>query len=282
MLDELRRSYEQHADIYVPGWRQLTKNELCNKYIECGIATDDYIECKGNTVQTAYFSAIVAKYWSSINRAYNKCGATASKEDCYEMLLDAIMYTLKTKPWVTPGNKLYQDPNGPDKSINVNLSSSISGYFQFSNCHKRKANAAAISVEYLKETSGDCAFKGSAIYPEDDGDLVNSLVVKNFKTMNYIASFAIDGAANGDCFKYSRDSKGYIVSEFSRRMLNRHIRQLDPQYLHEFSIKYKLDFTAVKEAAELCSTTSTERVDTIVKRTLNELKHSKYLVGEQC
>lgn len=282
MLDELRRSYEQHADLYVPGWRKMSKNELCNKYIESGTETPSYVECKGNTIQSAYLSAIIAKYWSSLNRCYAKVGATASAEDCYGMLLDAIFYTLKTKPWVTLGNKLYKDPFGPDKSVNVNLSSSISGYFQFSNCQKRKANAAAISVEYLKEECGDAAFKDTAIEPDEDSGIVDSLVIKNFNSMNYIASFAIDGAVNGGCFKYSHDDKGYLVSEFSRRLLNKHIRELDPEYLHEFSNRYRIDFKKVRDAAKICSDTPSGRVDSIVKRTFNDLKHSKYFAGEQC
>ncbi len=276
MLDDLRRSLESHADATIPGWRQLSKIELCNKYIDIDGDKDAYLECRNNPQKSAYFAAIIAKYWNSINRCYSKVYKTASVQDCYDMVVDGIMCALKLAPWRNPNNKLYNDPKGPDKAINVSISSAILVYYQFSNTLKRRANVAAISVEYLQDEFGDTAFKEANELDEEKDIVVETLVRQNFQKQNYIASFVIDGAAYGDCLKFTKEHSGYITSQFSKRLLLRHLRALDSDYVSIFSKRYSLDKTKVQEAADICLSTSSSRIDTVIRKTFESLRHSNY------
>lgn len=276
MLNDLRKSLEAHVDSMIPGWRELSKIELCNKYVDIDGDKDAYLECRNNPLKSAYFGAILAKYWGSINRCYNKVYKTASPEDCYDMVVDGIMCALKLAPWRNPNNKLYNDPKGPDKAINVSISSAILVYYQFSNTLKRRANVAAISVDYLKDEFGDTAFKEASDELEEPDVLVDSLVRQNFLKQNYIASFIIDGAAYGNCLKFSKEPNGCISSEFSKRMLLKHLRTIDDTYVSIFSKRYHLDRVKVKEAADICVSSSPSRVDTILRKTFESLRHSNY------
>lgn len=275
MLDDLRRSLESHADAKVPEWRSLSKIELCNRYVDIEGDKDALFECRNNPLKSAYFVAIVAKYWNSIHRCYNKVYKTASPEECYDMVVEGIMCALKLAPWRNPSNKLYNDPKGPDKAINVAISSSILTYYQFSNTMKRKANFAAMSVDYLHDEFGDTAFRSVAIEDREPSTLVTSLVRKNFTTQNYIASFIIDGAAYGDCLRFSKEPGGSICSTFSKRLLLKHIREIDDRYAAVFSERYHLDKAKVDEAVSICHASSPARIDTILRKTFESLRHSK-------
>ena len=276
MLDDLRRNLEAHADATIPGWRELSKIDLCNKYVDIDGDKAAYLECKNNPLKSSYFAAILAKYWGSINRCYNKVYKTASAQDCYDMVVDGIMCALKLAPWRNPQNKLYNDPKGPDKAVNVSISSAILVYYQFSNTLKRRANFAAISVEYLHDEFGDTAFKESSDFTEEPDVLVDSLVRQNFQKQNYIASFVIDGAAYGDCLKFNKESGGGISSQFSKRMLMKHLRELDDKYISIFSNRYRLDKDKVKKAVDICLSSSPSRIDTVVRKTFESLRHSNY------
>ena len=61
MLSELKQNLEVSADTFVPGWRNLSKNEVIQKYVD----TEEQQQKDG------YLSAIMCKYWGSINRCYN-------------------------------------------------------------------------------------------------------------------------------------------------------------------------------------------------------------------
>lgn len=267
MLSELKQNLEVSADTFVPGWRNLSKNEVIQKYVD----TEEQQQKDG------YLSAIMCKYWGSINRCYNKVSKTASVQDAYDMVVDGILYALKQKAWLDPKNKLYNDPNGPDKALNVAISSAILVYFQFSNTLKRKAQVTALSMDYLYEEFGDTVFKECHEDFNEGSYLVSKLVKEEFAKQNYAASFIIDGAAYGDTFKFTKEESGMISSEFSKRLLMKHLKHLDTAYLSEFANRYQLNENAVKQAALACSSMSTDRLTTVMKRIFEQIKHSDYI-----
>ena len=108
MLSEYRQMYEQSASL-LEGWRQKSKSELCRGYNEH--ENDSYLA-------DAYFSAIVLKYWNTISSYYSRNTYIATMEECYNWVVDSILYALKTRKWADPTTKLGQDPNGADKAIN--------------------------------------------------------------------------------------------------------------------------------------------------------------------
>lgn len=272
MLPELKKNLEFSADTLVPGWRDLSKNEVIQKYVD-----------EENTnLQDGYLSAIMCKYWGAINRCYNKVYKTASVQEAYDMVVDGILYALKQRAWLDPTNKLYNDPNGPDKALNVAISSAILVYFQFSNTQKRKAQVTALSMDYLFDEYGDTVFREVHTDFNEGSYLIEKLVKEEFNKQNYAASFIIDGAAYGDTFKYTKSSNGIIVSEFNKRMLMKHLKHLDYNYLSDFAKRYKLSDETVNKAAETCSEMSTERLTTVMKRIFEQIKHSKYIEDLKC
>lgn len=86
----------------------------------------------------SYFSAIVLKYWNKIYSLYANTYLTATPEDAYNWVIEGIMYALKNRKWKDPNNKLFTDPNGPDKVINRKIKCLRINHLTSQNRYKRK------------------------------------------------------------------------------------------------------------------------------------------------
>ena len=113
----LQESYDLYASLAdnIPNWKNIDKNELINKYIE--------YEKTDHTLANYYMGAIMCKYWPKIYRFYKATPLVCTYEDVYDWLTESIVKTLEHKTWLNPDHKLYGDPKGPDKCINIRMKS---------------------------------------------------------------------------------------------------------------------------------------------------------------
>ena len=137
MLEDVRQSYLSFAKT-IKGWDTMDKNVLANLYIK---------NENDENLRNSYFSALMCIYWYAIGKYYSESKNSVDIEDCYEWLIHAMTYALKNRKWTDPTNKLYSDPNGPDKVINRCIASTRQIFYQASNTAKRRVNFQCDSID---------------------------------------------------------------------------------------------------------------------------------------
>ena len=264
MLDDYRRLYEHSADaLIIYEWRKENKNNLFHKYIE--------YEKSDPKLAEAYIAAIMVRYWNLVNSYYAKGKGAYTAEEVHDWLLDVVCCALRDRPWLPgSGNRLENDPNGPDKYINVCMLSRRQGFYQWSNAGKRAASFTQnCSLERIMEDSGD-------IKNVDFNIDLKNWIVKEFKSKNYMNSFLIDGIINTSVIDYTETEKG-IYSQFNKKKLSKHIRFYDPKYCDTFSKLYDLPKPEVESAMLECSQLSSTKIYTILKNVLRKISNESFL-----
>lgn len=217
MLEDVKRSYIQKANAVVPNWKDIDVNTLCNLYIE-----NEHNDLK----RDAYFSAILLKKWGYIGRHYiNSKASGFSIEQCYDMVLDAILYILKKRKWLDPHNKLYGDKNAPDKCLNRCIYSARQRDYYLANRDKRRVNFGKASLHDIMDNIGDhteiLTDQESEFANEDN--IIKNLDLKNmiselFKKNKIIEALILDNILNDDCFVTKSDSSEVVVDEETEKV----------------------------------------------------------------
>lgn len=266
MLEDSKKLYQQSADM-IPNWRELSKSELCNLYLEH----------EHESAGDSYLSAIILSYWHSIDKLYSQSYVVASPEDCYDWLIHAVQYALRKRSWTDPKNKIYGDPNGPDKIINRCIKSTRLTYYQSINRIKRKVNNLIYSLEQLQEDSQVEMDLGMACEDSyDDSEIYNNLVRMRYDRKEYFQAFLIDIILYGDVFIYNSASNQYDYKESN---VLRYLKMLDSSYCVDFSNKYGYNIEHVKKAASYVNCLSASKIKTKLSDTIIEFKHSEWFTS---
>ena len=264
MIDSCKKTYLQYASI-IPGWDKMNKNDLINKYIE--VENDPQLA-------NAYLSAIILRYWNALNKYYFTSYRSTDVETCHEWLVSAILRALRHRKWKDPSNKLYNDPDGPDKVINRCIYSQRQGWFQSANTDKRRANFSAESVDKLVEALGDLA--PLPTYEErglDEGSIdINSLIETSFERGDYVMAFMVDGIVNYDSFERTKEDDGRSYLQFSEKKLLRHLNNLDDNFCSVFAFHFNKSIEEVKSAKDSCRTLTRNRMRSKVRKNLIKLR----------
>lgn len=271
MLESYKKSYEDQADLYIKeNWREMNKNDLVNRYIE----VED-----NATLANAYMSAIICRYWNSLNNYYLKSCNSVSPEECYGWLLNAILWAVKHRKWKDPNNKLYNDPNGPDKVINRCIFSIRMGFYQSSNTYKRKRNFGLYSLESLMEDYGDAVYLPSPdkLSDSDEALSIYNLTRNAFTNGDYVTAFIIDCIVYGDLFRPSR--KKHL--KFNKQGLITRLHGLDTAYITRFAANYNLKEEDVEVAGKKCNELSKGKLITVVKRSFKKLRQIYLKASEE-
>ena len=271
MLKDYIDSYIQKADLYLEplNWRKCDKNLLFNGYVEA--------EQNGNqSLMDAYLSALMMRYWHLINSNYAKGKGVYDKYECYNWLVTAVVITLKRKPWLDTKSKLYKDVNGADKSVNCIMVSKRQGWYQWSNCEKRaKYFTKMNSLDSLLEEAGD-AILPSENYTESNTPLmldIKDMIKDEFKHKNYLSSFVIDGIINADCFDVTVKGND-VYTQFSRKKLSKHVRNLTDDYLDNFAKLYHINKDEVYNARQCCMELTRSKTYKLLDATIVRLAES--------
>ena len=267
MLSDIKKSYVECAS-QIEGWETMNKNDLANLYLD---------NIDNPVLKEAYFSTLVLRYWGNINKFYSQFYNSVTVEQCYDWLINGLLYALGHARWRDADTSVYGDPNGPDKVINRCILCEKQAYFQFTNMKKRKANFATSSVEALQEELGDAALPQSNddIHEETEVKLYEDLIAKCFDEKKYFAAFLLDRIINFDVFDKKVDEHKITHIILSKRKLIKLIHNPDESYKQYFLDRYGVNENTYDKVAKWCRELSYQ--NTGINRTLKLLAKGKII-----
>lgn len=184
-------------------------------------------------LRNCYFSAIILNYWNKIYSLQANTYLTATLEDTYQWVVDGILYALEHRKWLDPTNKLYTDPDAPDKVINRRIKCTRINFLISENRDKRKLHINLLSLDSF-EDSDNLIGCGTYEYSHDN---IFDLCRQFCNDSDALSSVIIDFIADGSCFVQTETG-----SEFSFENLVRLICNIDDKYIDGFVEKYQLDY----------------------------------------
>lgn len=268
MLEEVYRDYKEQAD-KIPDWQHLDRNDLIRSCIEH----------ENDLSYHNYFSAIVCRYWNNIFQLYSKSHNSVPLEECYNWLIDAILYTLKHRSWMDPNKTIYRDPNGPDKVLNRCIKSSRLIFYQAANSDNRRINFASLSADQLFEDYADAPFPITndlnISLVEDSARLI---IEDSFKKKDYFTAFMVNCIVYGDVFDLRKVDNGSIKLSFNKKKLLRCMRRLDNNsFVNTFAKQFSVDQKEVQVAAQSCVSLPNWKLLNSVNRNLSLLRKNKFI-----
>lgn len=288
MLEEIKKSYVKMANAVVPEWKKMDVNKLCNLYVE---HEDNQIEKEG------YFAAILLKKWGYIGRHYlNSKASGFTIEDCYDMVLDAVLYALDRRMWLKPESNIYQDPYGPDKILNRCIYSQRQLRYYNANCGKRKANYGKSSLDQIQEAVGDHSEVFSEDYSAASSDDLNvMMLIKGFfSSGKALEGVILDNLISDDCFTAHSYTTAYINEEgeeseikhsetaFKLGKLINNLSEYDDESIKRLSKTYEVDASEIEPALEIIRSSDKGKLGRIVKAMLSRMGSDKSVKGALC
>ena len=226
MLEENKRLYEEVADVIIPEWRKLNKNDLIRKAVEVGPKSYLY---------DGYISAIMYKYWNKIDSYYYRCKFVTTPEDIHTWLASSVMYAIEHHAWDDPTKAIYNDPNGPDKVVNRSMECRRLTFYQQLNRYNRKINSDALSLDSLTDDYKDF------VMPTENNSVeveYHDMISRYFNSGEKIIAFILDAIMYEDIFG----------DDIEIKRLYSHLRKFDDIDTRIFSDRYGLEVNLVGEA----------------------------------
>lgn len=289
MLEDVRQSY---IEVAAPEWKTTDVNTLCNLYIQ---------NEKDQVLKDSYFAAIVLKKWGYIGKHYTNSKTSGfSIEQCYDMVIDAILYILKSRKWLDPENKLYNDPNGPDKCLNRCIFSARQRDYYLANRDKRRLNFGKTSLDSIMESVGD----HTEILNADNQELVDDpnsnqrfnvkeIISNLFMKHRFIDGVILDNILNDDCFmtrigykefQYEDEEKQEVKTysmEFKLGKLVNNLYNYDIETLRTISNIYSVKEEDLVDLLPILNKDK-GKLSRIVKASLSNLSKDKELRENLC
>lgn len=266
MLSEYRKSYEILAS-QIPGWKYLSKSDLCYKYIE--------YENSDNMLANYYLAGLLAKYMKKAESEYhNQVYKYISEDDYYDLIIQSVLYVIDKRVWENKNSKLYKNKDGPEIAINQSLKTSKINMYIFMQRDKRKLNINSVSLDSLEETTSDGFF-----IPYHDADIstdlyIGSLIKDYFNKKQYLNAFLLDSIMNKNVFV---DKNNQV--EFNLGKLKSSIKNIDKDYCKIFSQRYQLKTVEVENAISYFNNINYSKLDSVIKKLFNNLRKDKELLS---
>lgn len=268
MLDEYRKVYIQSAN-QVPDWKHIDRNQLCRKY--------KLAEREGDTVLVdAYVSAIILNFWHILTKTYNKQPVKIlTEEDCYECLVESILFVLSEEAWENPEQSIYQDERGPEKAINLTFQQSIINLYIANQRHKRKASSNALSLDNtLKDDDDEDSETFIALLAKDDlANLLEQLFWKDkvkqyFSSRDFVSAFVTDLLIKDPYLIENKDDRYVINSKRVAKELN----ELPASYASDFSREYGIPKEQVESVVRYLYNVTSRSVEKIIRSIVGDIK----------
>lgn len=149
MIQETYMSYV-HCASALGNYQSISKTDLANGYVDAEESGDD-------VGRSRYISALMLRYWYKIFEWAKDVNLKLDLDDYASWLYEAIQLACQYKRWRNPSDKLYNDPNGPDKVFNTWFTTVRLRHYDIINTDKRRINYYAYSMEESIEIHGDAA-----------------------------------------------------------------------------------------------------------------------------
>ncbi len=207
LLEEIRQTYLKFAN-NIPNWKTMNKNKLANLYLE-----HEHSEPE----RSYYFSALMCRYWSNVYKFYRTSKSTKLDiSDFTSWLAESFFVAFKYRRWKDPSNKLYNDPQAPDKVINRFIYSTRMRYYQYYNMDKRKLNFQTDSIERQLESFGYRAnvYKYmSTVDGSEEDTRCKDIITYYLSKENFLLAIILDLICFGDTFREIRSAKTVEIED---------------------------------------------------------------------
>jgi len=235
MLSEYKEIYKNNAAL-LEGWEKMDRNDLCRKYVE--------LKEKNATVPDCYISAIIYKFWNIlVSQYYSQQIKIFNEEDCYDWIIESILYVLDKHVWTDPTNILYNDPKGPEKAVHVKSKHLKGNFLVYSNRQKRKSNMFTKDIDsptFSESVSDDCLGVLTKTW-------LNTKVKEFFKKKLYLEAFSLDAILYDNLFSVDKNQN---IVYFNIKQLKHHLRTLDERYCALMSETYEMNYDLIKNASD--------------------------------
>ena len=250
----------------------MSRNELCRKYKE--------IERSGETQLLDYYiSAIVLNFWHVLAKTFNKQNIKIlSEEDCYECLIESILFVLSEEAWEDPAQSIYKDEKGPEKAINLTFQQNIINLFVANQRHKRKASSNALSLDNtLKDSEDDETETFISLLAKDElSSILEQLFWKDkvkqyFTDKDYISAFVTDLLIKDPTLIEIKNNQYVINSKRVARELN----ELPLNFASQFSKDYNIPLEQVESVIKCLYNVNSRNIDKIVRILAQDIREER-------
>ena len=264
MLSDIKKSYEEKAS-HIENYKTISRNELVDLYIK---------NESDPKLKEYYLSAIICRYWNSINRYhFNTGGSNIPIEECYDWVIRGVMDALERRPWIDPNSKIYNKKNGQDIAINQCILTSKLMYYQNSNYDKRRINYGLPSVDSIL----DDGLEGHLPSTEEiELDLANQVIKDAIKNKDYSLAFIVDNISYGDSFK---EENNELI--FDEKKLLRQLKSIDIKYGKLFAKRFNANPKEVNIAIDQFNNLKTDKLFKKLKYNLLKLR-SNPILSKEC
>ena len=260
-------------------YQSLTKTQLANGYCDADERGDI-------NKRDQYYAALILRYWYKIGEfAESSEFMRQPKEDFLSWVAESLDIGLKYRRWRDPSDKLYTDPNGPDKVFNRCFKSTRQRYFRYVNMDCRRASYLADSIDRQEDT-----FKDGADYIEDSEIIFNEVEEKQ-KTeeirdiiQHFIDKGDLVDAVILDCIAFgdSTTRKKNSHTEFSQSKLTRILIRLNNNYTEDFIFNYDVDRDKIKEVVAKFVSSPKFQISRQIKKTIVKASRSTVVREALC
>lgn len=245
LLEEIRQTYLKSAD-NIPNWKTMNKNKLANLYLE-----HEHSEPE----RSYYFSALMCRYWSNVYKFYRTSKGTKLEiSDFTSWLAESFFVAFKYRRWKDPSNKLYNDPQAPDKVINRCIYSTRMRYYQYYNMDKRKLNFQTDSIERQLDSFGHMAnvynYMSTVDESEEDArckDIINYYLTKE----NFLMAIILDLICFNDTFREVRSVKTVEIEDDEDENIDDDLIEYDEDELSTNEVIENSDDIDIEEDLEI-------------------------------
>lgn len=288
MINDIYKSFVQSAS-GLGNYQALSKTELANGYCDADEAGDE-------VKRSQYISALMLRYWYKVYEWNKEKNLKLTLDDFVSWLYESFEVAFKYRRWRDPNDKLYNDPNGPDKVFNRAFYSTRNRYYDYFNKDKRRINFYAYSLEESVELHGDAA-DGLAVIDNTTNisgfdDLIQSYV-KNGKLLEavilnnilYESPFndKVTRVKTGELDEYRHP----IVFEnhkmsFDIKKLIKSIVHIDDPFITNFTNKYDISLETIKPQFENIQKISNKKLTKNIQTAMLALSKDKDLKNILC
>lgn len=245
LLEEIRQTYLKFAN-NIPNWETMNKNKLANLYLE-----HEHSEPE----RSYYFSALMCRYWSNVYKFYRTSKSTKLDiSDFTSWLAESFFVAFKYRRWKDPSNKLYNDPQAPDKVINRCIYSTRMRYYQYYNMDKRKLNFQTDSIERQLESFGYRAnvYKYmSTVDGSEEDARCKDIITYYLSKENFLLAIILDLICFNDTFRKIRSVKTVEIEDDKDENIDDDLIEYDEDELSTNEVIENSDDIDIEEDLEI-------------------------------
>lgn len=244
MLKDIRKSCVHYASL-LGDYQALTCDELANGYCSA-------IDNKNRNDQSKYLSALVLRFWYTIDKLYQKCpGIGLTHEDFYAWLVESINYACNYRAWQDDAKHV-----NAQQAINQCIETIRRQHYYGFNLDKHRANYNSTSLDNPEDEDQTVTVLDTMAgtdYSDTESSLnAESLVQACINDKKIIQAIILDNIAFNDVEKHTKikakevDADGvthkYVrySHEFWDYKLVQVLGNLPDNYKNYFTSKYSI------------------------------------------